>query len=218
MNQLFLIFLSMGCTEKTGDSGETQPEVNPIEQPSNEPEVSEPTSEPSSQPTSEPESNEPSSQPTNEPESSEPSQPANEPTGEPTSEPTSSPTTCTLDDLQWMIEVRGSNGAATTFAATENLTLAGVVRNPCTEDFGFTTNTTCLLSQASIQGSSGNPDGSFLHTPFCGSAMTEWTIEGGSTVEESVLVGTLPTDSYNVEIIFADPGFHSANDVFTVTQ
>ena len=80
----------------------------------------------------------------------------------------------------------------------------------------MTTNTTCLLSQAIIQGNSGSPDGSFFHTPFCGSAITDWTIVGGGTIEETVPVGVLPEDTYTVEIIFADPGVHSASGIFTV--
>ncbi|MAA79046.1 MAG: hypothetical protein CL916_07270 [Deltaproteobacteria bacterium] len=225
MNRFSLFFFMIGCVEKASDTGQRDPETVPVEQPANEPEVAEPTIEPS-QPTSEPEASEPTSepaaQPTSEPESSEPtsepsSQPATEPTSEPTSEPSSSPTTCTLNDLEWMIEMRGSNGAATSFTTTENLVLAGVVRNPCTEDFTFSTNTTCLLAQALIQGNSGNPDGSFLHIPFCGSAITDWTIEGGGTAEEAVPVGILPADTYTVEIIFADPGVHSASGIFYVT-
>ena len=78
------------------------------------------------------------------------------------------------------------------------------------------TNTTCLLSQAIIQGNSGNPDGSFFHSPFCGSAITDWTIVGGGSVEESVPVGVLPEDTYTVEIIFADSGVHSATGLFYV--
>ena len=181
MNRFFVFFLMTGCAEKATDSGQEQPATSSVEQPSSEP-AAQPTSEPAAQPTSEP-----AAQPTSEPESSEPasepSQPASEPTNEPTNEPTSNPTTCTLNDLEWMIEIRGSNGAATSFTTAENLVLAGVVRNPCTEDFTFSTNTTCLLAQGLIQGNSGNPDGSFLHIPFCGSAITDWTIEGGCSTE-----------------------------------
>lgn len=218
MNWFFLYFSITGCADKAGDSGHKLSESIPIEQPSGEPEVSEPTSEPEAQPTSEPESVEPSAQPTSDPEpATEPAQPASEPTNEPTNEPTSNPTTCTANDLDWIIEIRGSSGAATSFTTAENLVLAGVVRNPCAEDFTFSTNTTCLLAQAIIQGNSGNPDGSFFHTPFCGSAITDWTIEPGGTVEETVPVGALPADTYLVELIFADPGVHNASGLFYVT-
>ena len=218
MNRFFLFFFGVGCAEKASDSGQEQPEVAPVEQPASEPETSQPSSEPAAQPANEPEASEPAAQPTSEPESSEPtSEPSSQPTSEPTSEPASNPTTCTANDLEWTIEIRGANGAATSFTTAENLVLAGVVRNPCTEDFILTTNTTCLLAQAIIQGNSGNPSGNFLHIPFCGSAITDWNIEGGGTIEEAVPVGVLPADTYIVEIIFADSGVHGANDLFYVT-
>ena len=214
MNRFSLFLFMIGCAEKASDSGQAQPETEPVEQPASEPETSQPTSEPEAQPANEPEASEPAAQPTSEPESSEP---ASEPASQPTSEPTNEPTTCTANDLEWTIEIRGSSGAATSFTTAENLVLAGVVRNPCTEDFILTTNTTCLLAQAIIQGNSGNPSGNFLYIPFCGSAITDWNIEGGGTIEEAVPVGPLPADTYIVEIIFADPGVHGANDLFYVT-
>lgn len=223
MNRFSIFFLMIGCGEKASDSAQDQPETAPVEQPSgepssqpsSEPEASEPTSEPSSQPASEP-SSQPASEPSSQPASEPSSQPSSEPTSEPTSEPASNPTTCTANDLEWVVEIRGASGAATSFATTENLVLAGVVRNPCTEDFVLTTNTTCLLAQAIVQGNSGNPDGSFFHSPFCGSAITDWTIEGGGTIEEPVTLGMLPEDTYTVEIIFADSGVHGATGLFDV--
>ena len=122
---------------------------------------------------------------------------------------------CSDNDLEWTLEIRGPNGLATSFVSTENLVFAGVVRNPCTEDFILTTNTTCLLAQAIIQGNSGNPDGSLFYAPFFEIRLNDWFIERGGTIEELVPVGMIPEDTYTVEIIFADPGLHSASGLFT---
>ena len=195
MKSISLFLLMVGCAEKSSDSGQEIPEETPVEQPS---------TQPANEPTSEPESSEPTSEPS--------TQPANEPT----SEPESSPTTCTLSDLDWSVEMRGSNGVSTSFSTTENVVLAGVVRNPCTNDFILTTNNSCLISQASVQGNSGNPNGDFFHSPFCASAITDWIIVGGGMIEEAVPVGVLPEDTYTVEIMFADSGAHSASGTFDV--
>ncbi len=146
--------------------------------------------------------------------STEPSSPTSEPAS-PSTEPTSEPSTCTLNDLEWVAEMRTSTGNTSSFQASDELSMVGIIQNPCTESFVLTTMTTCLISQALLQSNSGT--GTYLHEPICGSAISDWVIPGGGSVEEVIYVGTRPADTYTLELIFADPGVHSASLLFSVS-
>ena len=204
---LFIFYYA--CAEKETD---TVFSTEPISDTSTEP--SSPTSEPSSsstEPTSDPSA--PTNEPTEEP-STEPSSPTSEPAS-PSTEPTSEPSTCTLNDLEWVAQMRTSTGNTSSFQVSDELSMVGIIQNPCTEDFVLTTMTTCLISQALLQSNSGT--GTYLHEPICGSAISDWVIPGGGSVEEVIFVGTRPADTYTLELIFADPGVHSASLLFSVS-
>ena len=211
-----LFLFCYACAEKENDTAigteSTNDTSTELSSPTSEP--ANPTSEPSV-PTSEPASptSEPTSEPTEEP-STEPSSPTSEPAS-PSTEPTSEPTTCTLNDLEWVAQMRTSTGNTSSFQASDELSMVGIIQNPCTETFVLTTMTTCLLSQALLQSNSGT--GTYLHEPICGFTISDWVIPGGGSVEEVIFVGTRPADTYTLELIFADPGVHSASLLFSVS-
>ena len=118
-----------------------------------------------------------------------------------------------------MAQVFDANGVAvTSLSSADQVLAAGVVHNPCTEDFILTTNSSCLIVQLLLNGNSSAPNTFELVTPFCSQAITEWVIPGGGQIQEIMDLGQRPVDYYMLEITFGDPGVHFDTSYFEITQ
>lgn len=123
-------------------------------------------------------------------------------------------TACTTADLDYIAEVRDAKGTAgTSFSAKEELTLAGVVKNPCSEDVTFETPSSCLVSSWTTTDSSGMGMGAAVP---CLAVITTWTVAAGGSVEETMYWGRLSPDDWEASVSFDVKKHPTATQKFTV--
>lgn len=107
---------------------------------------------------------------------------------------------CSPADFDYIAEVRDAKGTAgTSFSAKEELTLAGVVKNPCSEDVTFETPSSCLVASWTTTSSSGMGMGAI---PTCLTVITSWTVPAGGSVEETLYWGRMSPDDWEASLVF----------------
>jgi len=120
---------------------------------------------------------------------------------------------CTDADLLWETEARDANGnVGGPFTTRDTVSAYGVVRNPCSNDIQFTTQTSCLVGSYSLVDSRGMGMGMAV---ACRPGQVTWTVPAGGTVEESAAWGRLSVDTYTQGVTF-DYQNHSASVSFVV--
>ena len=111
-------------------------------------------------------------------------------------------------------EVRDASGqAGTTFSPSDSLTLAGVATNNCPFDISVTTNSGCFVGGYTLTPANGTPIPPIY--PFCTAVITNWNILQGTSQDGPWPYGTLPADTYTLDVMFNFGGF-TASTTFTV--
>jgi hypothetical protein len=110
---------------------------------------------------------------------------------------------CGSADLTATMEIRDADGnAGTSFTTTDDLTFAGILWNPCSDDVVLTSISTCLVASWSVENSNGMGMGAGV---ACGDSMTDFTVPADGSLEDTVNWGLLPAETYVGQADFDTP-------------